>query len=159
MNATTKNASGKRAKISDHEKAVALHAALALVNEASIPVMSRERCIPRTEQAALARSLFKRLGLAGISVTTPNYSMAQVVEVRLPKLEIHCPDMWPHDHTACCYGKGASGKHTEEGRCPACRDNAAAELKVEEILARAFPQHDNRSDTQSDYFDYCWSVD
>ena len=32
-----------------------------------------------------------------------------------------------------------------------------ARAKLEKILARAFPNHEDRSDTQSDYFDYCWS--
>ena len=33
-----------------------------------------------------------------------------------------------------------------------------AEQKVEAILARAFPNHLDRSDIMCDHFDYCWSV-
>ncbi len=136
--------------------AIMLYARLKEIKETAIPVLSRDRCIPRKEQAALARKLFKSLGLAGISVTTPNYSMAHVVEVRLPRAEYHDRQKWPHNHEACCNsGMG----HNEATRCPCCRDHAAAELKIEEILARAFPNHDDRSDSMTDYFDNCWSVD
>lgn len=140
-------------------RAEALVARLKDINEGAIPVMSRDRHIPRVEQAKLARQLFRQLGLKGISVTTPNYSMAKVVEVRLPRVPEDGHDLtkWPHFHSAECCGPGK--QHTEATRCPVCREHSAAELAVEEILARAFPQHDNRSDSQTDYFDYCWSVD
>ncbi len=138
---------------SSHEKADQLQDALAKVSETEIPVMSRDRHIPRTEQAKLTRELFKRLGLKGISVTTPNYSMAQSVRVSLPKLEIHCPNYWPHGGDYCHHG------YVDESLvCPTCRENRRIREKIEEILARAFPNHDDRSDTQKDYFDYCWSV-
>jgi len=143
-----------REKKSEHEVAEDLQAALASVKETEIPVMSRDRSIPRKEQAALARKLFKGLGLKGISVTTPNYSMAQSVRVELPELQIHCEDMYPHggEHKYGCILPADS-----EHRCLTCKANSAMSAKVEEILARAFPQHDDRSDTMTDYFDYCWS--
>jgi len=50
------------------------------------------------------------------------------------------------------------GNHAEETRCPGCRDEAAIRLKIEEILARAFPNNDDRSDYGTDYYDYCWGV-
>jgi len=36
--------------------------------------------------------------------------------------------------------------------------NKEAYEKVKAILNVAFPNHDNRSDYASDYFDFCWSV-
>ncbi len=140
------------------DKITALHEALAAVDVCGLPTMTKDRSIPRKEQAALARKLFKQLGLRGISVTTPSYSMASSVDVRLPNLseDAHDRTRWPHHHTAeCCQIQGG---HNEANRCPACRDESKAGETVEEILARAFPSHDNRSDYQSDHFDFCWSI-
>lgn len=134
----------------EHEKAEALQSALEKVQEGKIPVMSRERHIPRKQQAALARELFKRLGLRGVSVTTPNYSMAHSVDVSYPKLQIHCHDMWPHNWEV--------SDRTEETRCPTCKENWKMHEKIAEILARAFPNHDDRSDSMTDYFDFKWSI-
>jgi hypothetical protein len=134
-----------------------LYAKLAAIRLENIPVMSRDRHIPRKEQAALARQLFKRLGLRGISVTTPRYSMAHSVDVRLPAEGQHDPDKWPHSHRDWC-GPNGTG-HDEATRCPACRDRAAAEKKLEALLLAAFPCHDDRSDSQTDYFDFRWTVE
>jgi hypothetical protein len=112
------------------------------VDITEIPVMSNERSIPRKDQAKLARELFKKLGIKGISVTTPNYSMAQSVDVRLPK---RCD----YDFDNCGF--------VVEGDA-ARKANSDAEKRVDAILLAAFPNHDNRSETQTDYFDYCWSV-
>jgi len=122
-----------------------------------VPVMSRERCIPRKEQARLARELFKCLGLKGISVTTPNYSMAQSVQVRIP---LELPG--PNDHV--CQVTGQSYDYATYSEMPLTvpckarhvRQQAAREC-IEQILARAFPNHGDRSDYQTDHFDYCWS--
>ena len=124
--------------------AVQLQAALQAIVLGALPIMSTDRSIPRKEQAKLARMLFKQLGLKGISVRAPNYSQAQSVDVRLPKREDYERDQagcidWPND--------------------PAAIANNAAEKRVREILNRAFPNHDDRSDSQSDHFNYCWSVD
>lgn len=140
--------------------AEALKAALARVNEAAVPVMSRDRSLRRKDQAALTRKLFRELGLSGISVTAPSYSMAHSVDVKLPRFHGHQRDKWPHDHAACCGlgGHPPAAEHDEADRCPACRDDAALSLAVEEVLARAFPNHDDRSESQSDYFDFKWSM-
>lgn len=111
----------------------ALHTQIAVVDVSKLPVLTRDRHIPRKEQAKLARQLFKSLGLKGISVTTPNYSMASTVHVSLPRLP------WG-----------------EPGGADAIANHEARE-KVAGILLAAFPNHNDRSDTQSDYFDYCWS--
>lgn len=123
------------------------------VNLEAVPVMSRDRGIPRKEQAKLARDLMKRLGIKGVSITTPSYSMAQSVDVSVPSE--HRPDMtgWERfEH---------STYSDMPDDCPVkasmLRRRAASD-KLEAILAKAFPNHDDRSDMQSDYFDYCWSV-
>jgi hypothetical protein len=56
---------------------------VAEINPLDIPVISREDDIPRKEQARLTRELFANLGLKGISVTTPNYSMASGVHIHV----------------------------------------------------------------------------
>jgi len=121
-----------------------LHAKVGGIDLSSVSVMSKDRHIPLKEQAAKTRELFKTLGLKGISVTTPNYSMASSVEVELPKRS---------DFTVF-----KDGGFVDRPNDPACLANTAAEKKVEAILAKAFPNHDDRSDIQTDYFDYCWSV-
>ncbi len=138
----------------DNANAVALYPVLLAVNACDVPLMSTDRHMPRKEQAAMARELFKHLGLRGISVKTPNYSMASTVDVQLPKLSRHDETAWPHHHGDCC----TSG-HTEASQCRTCRIQNQAKAKVAEILNAAFPKHDDRSDSQSDYFDFCWSID
>ena len=128
--------------INASQTAAEFHSKLATIDITVIPVMSRDRLIPRKQQAALARQLFKQLGLKGISVTAPNYSMAQSVDVRPPKRNDYQLDgqgfMIPGD--------------------PAAEANSVARQRLESILLAAFPQHDNRSDSMTDYFDYCWSI-
>lgn len=129
--------------------------ALRAVDLSRVPVMSTDRCIPRKEQARLARELFKRLGVKGISVTTPNYSMAQSVDVRIPS-EPHEPGdylLGDANYEHRCYSDMPDAVPCKQKML---RQSEAREL-AEAILARAFPKHDDRSEMQSDYFDYCWS--
>ena len=127
----------------EQEQALALHAALDKLKFDLVPIVCRERGIARIEQAQLARQLFKRLGLKGISVTCPNYSMAQSVDVRLPKRSDYVFDV-----------RGMVDHLNDK----ASQANSKAQRLIDAILLKAFPFHDNRSDSQSDYFDYCWSV-
>jgi hypothetical protein len=125
-------------------KAMQLHAKLAAVDITEIPTLTLDRCISRKDQAKLARELFRKLGLKGISVTAPNYSMASTVDVSLPKRCDHDMEIVERD-----------GNH---GRDPAHQANCAAGRRIEAILLAAFPQHDDRSDYGADYSDRCWSV-
>ncbi len=129
------------------------YAQIHAVDIASVPVVSTDRCIPRKEQALLARQLFKRLGIQGVSVTAPNYSMAQAVDVRVPSEPR--PDMAGFEQYA----------HSTYSEMPAevpikaaFLRKSAAVAQLQLILAAAFPKHEDRSDHQSDYFDYCWSM-
>lgn len=128
----------------EHEKAVALWQALRGVNECRIPVVCRDRSISRKQQAKLARELFKSLGLKGLRVVTPRGANLNHVAVILPQ----------HRHEPSIPGV----PHHKLSACDGCKFRTYAHNKLDEILARAFPQHDNRSDYQSDYFDFCWSV-
>lgn len=126
----------------EHQKALALHAALKSTSLLAVPVLGLPRSIPRKEQALAARKLFKQLGLPHISVTTPNYSMAQSVDVQYPRRR----DV-PLDE----FGTYVMGS-------PEAQENQAAREKLEQIIHRAFPNHGDKSDHQSDYFDYKWSI-
>ena len=131
----------------------ALYAQINAIDLSSVPVMSRDRMIERKEQARLARDLFRRLGLRGISVTAPNYSMAQSVHVRVPNS--------PHPGFAGFEQFEHDTYSTMPAEVPAkqhMRAHYAASEQLEKILEAAFPQHDNRSDYQTDHFDYCWSI-
>ena len=122
------------------------HAALAAVDLNKVPVMTKDRSIARKEQARLLRELLKSLKIKGVSVTAPNYSMAQSVDVSLPRRLDYMKD------------DGSLPPYALNEWCPARRANIKAREQFNALLAKAFPNHDNRSDSQSDYFDYCWSL-
>lgn len=127
-----------------NQAAIIFHQAVAAVCVADVRRDNRlERSVPRKELAAAARKLFKSLGLKGISVTAPNYSMAQAVHVRLPKRDDYTFD--------------ANGDIPDND--PARVGNTEADRKIAAILYQAFPSHRDRSDTQSDYFNYKWSIE
>lgn len=130
-----------------------LYETIAAVNLDAVPVVCTDRHIDRKEQAVLTRKLFKQLGIKGVSVTTPRYSMASTVEVRVPAEPF--PgwvgfEQWQH-HS---YGDMPDDV---PAKAAARRQQVAAE-KVEAILAKAFPRHDDRSDYQTDYSDSCWTI-
>ena len=120
-----------------HDRAAALRQALAKVNELAIPVVCRDRGISLTEQARLTRQLFTQLGLKHISVTVPRYANAIAVQVCIPFFQDCRPD--------CSF--------RTRDLCNTCHENDKMCRKLKEILARAFPQHDDRSDPWTDYFD------
>lgn len=149
--------------------------AIMSVNLDAVPVVTRDRFISRKDQAKLARDLFKRLGIKGVSVTAPRYSMARSVDVNVPRLPttqadylLVCPTC--HDPVgvgSCptCHGDGRDYSNDTFSDMPDAvpaklkhRTHWNALQKVEAILLRAFPNHDDRSDYQTDYFNYKWSV-
>jgi hypothetical protein len=137
-------------------KVSALYARLAAIDPAAVPVVCTDRHVARKYQATLARELFKALGLKGISVTTPNYSMAHVVDVSIPSLP-HLPGDYLYDGRNYENDSYSDMPAAVPARAKSLARHAAS-LKVGEILAYAFPNHDDRSDSQSDYFDSCWSI-
>ena len=121
-----------------------------------VPIMSRDRSIPRKEQASLARFLFKKLRIQGLSVTTPRYSMANCVDVRVPELPRDAADYLfegvdYHNYSFSDMPEAVPARAKHARRWQAIR-------KVDAILKLAFPNHDDRSDSQTDYFDNPWSV-
>jgi hypothetical protein len=128
-------------ELDETAKARVTHSQLERVNLNLIPVMSANRGIPRKEQAKLARDLFKSLHVSHLSITTPNYSMAQSVHVTMPRRNDY-----------------ETGEHGEYLDCEAVTSNNNARAKIREILARAFPNHGDHSDLQTDYHDYKWSL-
>jgi hypothetical protein len=127
-----------------HMEGVRLHERLAQIDPATVPVADRAR-LYRTDRAAAARKVLKALRLEGISVTAPSYSMAKTVDVKLPKRL----DVSPADDRDL---------HPDE-RCRVRAANWAARQKVEQILLAALPGTHDRSDSMTDYFDACWSID
>jgi hypothetical protein len=123
-------------------QAIEFQKKLAAVKLESIAPHNLDRCAPRKQQAVLARQLFKILGLKGVRVTTPRYSMASCVDVRIPRR---------NDYDLDQHGMAIAG-------CEAWTANTAACEKMTALLDRAFPHHTDRSDYRSDYFDSCWSV-
>ena len=121
-----------------------------------VPVVCRDRCIARKEQAKLARQLFKRLGIDGLSVTTPRYSIARVVDVAVPR-EPHLDGDYMLDGVNYENYSYGDMPETVPARAKHMRHHNAC-LKLGAILLKAFPCHDDRSDSQSDYFDSCWSI-
>jgi len=48
--------------VTRNDTAKAFHARLAAIDLAKVPVLSRDRSIPRKDQAKLARTLFREMG-------------------------------------------------------------------------------------------------
>jgi hypothetical protein len=104
------------------------------------PDLRKER---RTVWAKAIRRLLRDLGIKGVSITTPHYSMAHSIDVKLPAGT-------PHD-------RGAADHEYRD--CPMCQERNRARDRITRIILAAFPDLDNRSDLQSDYYDFCLSVD
>ena len=90
------------------------------------------------------RALFKSLGFKGISVTAPNYSMASSIRISFP--------------SSGCQNPIHNEPYSRYLDCALCAKERAAKQKAVAIILAAFPDLDNRSDSQTDHFDYCLSV-
>jgi hypothetical protein len=125
---------------------ITLNPMLQAILDAPLPAFRRPglRREPRTVWAVAVRKLFREIGLKGISVTAPKYSMAHSIDIKTPRNE---PEPTVKDE------HGYDNYHPEY---LAARNAALA--KVEAIIVAAFPDLDNRSDFISDYFDYCLSI-
>jgi uncharacterized protein (TIGR02996 family) len=137
-----RDADHEEARIKRHHEATALHAALRKVNYLTVPVKTRDRHVGMKEQARLCRELFRELKLPHLSVTQATGSMCTWVNVRFPEL-IRGPL------------EDRQGNRLE---CPNRDLNRWCERVLEDILLIAFPNHEDRSDFQSDYHSSCWSV-
>jgi len=119
---------------------------LQAIIDAPIPAVRRHglRREPRKVWAAEVRKLFRDLGLRGISVTAPTYSMAHSIDITLPSSD-------PEPTVI-----GEDGHLTHH---PAYRAQKNACLaRIGEIVVAAFPDLDDRSDYTTDYYDFCLSI-
>jgi hypothetical protein len=125
---------------------IILNPMLQAILDAPLPAFRRTglRREPRTTRAAAVRKLFRDMGLKGISVTAPNYSMAQSIDIKTPRNE---PEPTVKDE------HGYDNYHSEY---LAARNAALA--KVEAIVVAAFPDLNDRSEYMTDYYDFCLSI-
>lgn len=130
------------------------------IERAPIPAVRHAAMRQRTrkEWAGEVRNLFKDLGIKHVSVTAPNYSMASSIHIDTPRFFA-----WEGDHEK----RHAEIDHQERARgewmgyghyCEFCKRSQEAKRKLEKIILAAFPDLDDRSETQSDYFDFCLSI-
>ncbi len=142
MSEITKPAELTREEIQATQEAIQFHSSLAVIPLQAVPVLSTDRNLPRKLQAKLARDLFKQFGLRGVSVTAPSYANAQSVHVSIPRRR---------DYLLTQRGMVSE-------TCPVGKANSDAQILTEKFLLAAFPNSDNRSDGQSDHYDYRWTV-
>jgi hypothetical protein len=102
----------------------------------------------RKERAAKVRKLFKSLGIKGVSVTAPSYSMAQAIHIRLPY------DSY-HEHATHYTFDEAQQRMVSN--CPICAKKNAADRHLEAIILAAYPDLEDRNDPMTDYYNYCLS--
>lgn len=109
---------------------------------AALPTERRAiRHLGRTAIAAEIRALLRTLGITGVSVTCPR---GACVHIRIPTIDCGHRDIMvpPYRHRATCR---------------VCAEGHAAERRIEYILGAAFDIED-RSDTQSDYFNFVYLI-
>lgn len=95
----------------------------------------------RKEWTKAVRSLYKTLGVKGVSVTAPNYSMASSIHINISAGD-------GHEHTG----------GVEYTNCLICKRYGKAKAKLEALVLAAFPDLDDRSDSTTDYFNFCLMV-
>lgn len=104
----------------------------------------------RKAWAAAVRAMLRNLGIKAVSVTAPSYSQAHSIDIRLPRYAEAA-------HT-CFDSYTTKYAPIDERHCRACTLQSQAQSKMHAIMHVGFPQLDNRSDSQTDYFDFCWTV-
>ena len=108
----------------------------------------------RKEWAVAVRKLLKDIGVKGVSVTTPSYSMAQSIHITLPPA-LDNPNSIEHQEF-----HNELWKNNRPGTdCPHCGQRWNARNHIEAIILAAFPDLNNRSEAREDHFDYCLSIE
>lgn len=128
-------------------KGISPEAVIASIESAALPAPTGEpiRSLATTEQNAKIRALLKSLGIKGVSVKRSHAGWAATVSVSFAGISHACAaDSWDRQHN--------------RSDCPTCVRTIAAERKIEAIILAAFPDCGDRSDLQTDYFDYVFSV-
>jgi hypothetical protein len=142
-------------------KTIELHPeTIAQIESAPIPqvIHAQMRQRTRKEWAGEVRELLKRLGIKNVSVTTPSYSMAQSIDISTPRFFA-----WDGDHEQRHKEIDEQERNSASWMgyghfCEFCKQEWQAKKKLESIILAAFPDLNDRSDTQSDHFDYCLSI-
>lgn len=131
-----------------------MNAQLALILNTPRPAfVTNIRHLTRKEWAQNVRKLIQSLGLQGISVTTPNYSMAQSIVIRLPET------LTDNDAVHKAVHDMLDRRNLPSLNCAHCNQRQQARKHLESIILTAFPDLDDRSELQSDSFDYCLSFE
>lgn len=110
----------------------------------TIPIKTTNRGCGQKTQARLARELFRELAIPHVSVTCATGSFCFWVNVEFP-----APRLAEH----VCFALGVDWPPL-----PTKALETWAESVIYQILARAFPNHDDRSDSMTDYYDDPWRV-
>lgn len=109
----------------------------------SLPTYAIPRNIERKVFAKTVREMFKKLGIKGASVTTPDYSMASSIDIAIPVYYIDVYDSVTLDRLTSDAGDKSTKLHEQ----------------IKMIMANAFPTMDDKSDTMTDYFDFKYMLD
>jgi hypothetical protein len=109
-------------------------------------VNPKERGLERKQIASDIRQLLKKLGIKGVGVTVPNYSMASTVHIRVPHVELTEEQSKTPRDAAGNYQRTPVAEAAHRGR-------SAAVAKLEKIILGAFPDLVDRSDSMTDYHD------
>ncbi len=130
------------------------------IETANIPdvVNANMRSNTRKDWAVAVRSLLKQIGISHISVTTPVYSMAQSIHISTPRFY-----EWTGAHETRHAEIDDQERDNSEwigygNHCEYCKATAQAKRKLQAIILAAYPDLDDRSDMQSDHFNYCLSI-
>lgn len=110
----------------------------------------------RKEQAQNVRKLFRDMRISDVSVTTPSYSMAQSIQISIPS------DVPAHDSVHAAAEIESQKDADYKGMvhyCPFCKQRKETRDHIQAIVLAAFPDLNDRSDIQSDYFNYRLSIE
>jgi hypothetical protein len=116
------------------------------IAESKLPVglaPEKIRHLDQKERSAKIRGLLKACGIKGVSVTSAVGSMCYWTNVRFETPD-HLPGTDFTTHLAY--------------ECPVCRVARLGEKIITGHILAAFPDLDDRSDSQVDHFDYVFSV-
>lgn len=112
----------------------------------------------RKEWAKQVRKLLKSLNIKGVSVTTPNYSMASTIQIRVEYGPEFSKDHQPVHEAGEIRERRNTTYRGSVHFCPYCSVRKDVHDKLEQIILAAFPDLDDRSDSISDYYNYCLSI-